>query len=91
MNPLNYRQPEPTWQMLQRRYSQQPVAIPVPRVLLNQPAQLAISTGTFLAGAATVGSLLVLFGKSNKTERAVAMQVLGIAAPIALGALFQIQ
>ena len=87
MNALNYRQPIPTWEVLQRQYTQpgQPVSVPV------MPPQTGLSPGMFFAGLATAGSLLVLFGKSNKAEKAVAMKVLGVAAPVVLGKLFQIQ
>lgn len=50
-----------------------------------------ISPGTFLAGVATAGSLLTLFGKSSKTEKDIAMQVFRVAAPVLLVKLFQIQ
>ena len=87
MNALNYHRPEPMSLMLQRQYSQQaqPVQIPMPVV------QPMMSPGTFFAGAATVGSLLALiFGNLNKTEKAIALQVFGISAPVTLGAVFQI-
>jgi hypothetical protein len=56
-----------------------------------RPQEPMMSGGTFLASVATAGSLLVLFGESSKTQKAVAMQMFAIAAPIALGALFRIQ
>lgn len=90
MNPLNYQQPDPTWMKLQRQYTEQPVAIPVPQVY-TMPQQ-GTAAGTFFASAATVGSaLFLLFGKGSKKENELAMQVFTIAAPVSLGALFQLQ
>ncbi len=89
MNSLNYHRPEPMYLMLQRQYSQ-PVQFPVTQTYSAPVAQPTMSTGTFLAGATTVGSLLaLLFGNLNKTEKAIAMQLFTISAPVTLGSLFQ--
>jgi hypothetical protein len=54
--------------------------------------QQGMAAGTFFASAATVGSaLFLLFGKGSKKENELAMQVFTIAAPVSLGALFQVQ
>jgi hypothetical protein len=90
MHAFSYPRPEPTWLVLQRQYSQ-PVEWPAAQTYSAPVAQPTMSTGTFLAGAATVGSLLVLFGKSSKTEKDIAMQVFRVAAPVLLVKLFQIQ
>jgi len=91
MNPLNYRQPKATWQVLQRQYSQQPVVIPVPHITTQQ-VQPSIRPGTLFAGLGAAWALAVIFDrKSSKDLKQVAYQVLGVAAPAVLGSLFSIQ
>jgi hypothetical protein len=89
MNPFNYQQPEPTWMKLQRQYSQ-PAAL---QVTMPPVAPLArIPPGVFLAGVGTALALAVIFDKkSSKDTKAVAYQILSVAAPIVLGNIFSIQ
>jgi len=91
MHVFSYPRPEQTWEVLQRQYSRS-VTFRVPQVVtpVSQPTGMAL--GTFLADATTVGSLLaLLFGNLNKTEKAIAMQLFTIAAPVTFGSLFQLQ
>lgn len=87
MNPLNYQQPEPTWQKLQRQYTQ-PVRLPVPQIYTRP----SIAPGTQLAWLAMAGSAAyLLWGHGSKVEKAIATSVLQAATAAAVAPIFQTQ
>ena len=80
MNPFNYGQPEPTWQVLQRQYSQRPAVISVPRALaFPQPAQVNIPA------AVTIGSALLYLWSDNEVVKALALQAFTVGATAWVG------
>lgn len=81
---VSFQQPVPAWQVLQFQRGQQVRLVPVPVMVVQQPAQMA-EPGSPVPALLTIGSALVFALSDNKAVKALALQAFSVGATAWVG------